>query len=77
MPINQRTDSAGAGIRVLRQRAGLTLDEMAALMGASASYVSRVETGTARASNAWLGNAANVLGSHLSSVHDSESVGAA
>jgi len=61
----QTPPSAGAGIRALREQAGLTLDETAALMGASPSYLSRVETGSARPSNAWLGNAATVIGQQL------------
>lgn len=60
-----KTTNPGAGIRLLREEAGLTVNELASRMGASASYVSRVERGTARASNVWLSNAASAIAAHL------------
>ncbi|WP_123672283.1 MULTISPECIES: helix-turn-helix transcriptional regulator [unclassified Curtobacterium] len=63
--MTNRSSHPGVGIRLLRERAGLTQDEVALLMGASPTYLSRVENGAVKASDLWLGNAASAIGSYL------------
>jgi len=60
-----KTTNPGSAIRLLREEAGLTVNDLAILMGASPSYLSRVERGAAQASNAWLGNAASMIAARL------------
>lgn len=58
-------DNPGAAIKVLRERAGLTAREAAALAGVSESYLSRVENGLVTPTNPWLGNVTSVLSDAL------------
>lgn len=44
----------GQSIRALRQLAGLTLDQVAESAKVSATHLSKVETGKARPSSAWV-----------------------
>lgn len=55
----------GEAIRALRSLAGMTLDEVAAQAGVSASHLSRVETGAAQPTPAWLGVVSEVIARRL------------
>lgn len=44
----------GASIRTLRLMAGMTLEDAATAAGVSPAYLSRVETGAARAKPTWI-----------------------
>lgn len=48
MPQRSTVEVNGAEIRRLRKHAGLDMDVLASLLGISANYLSRIETGTRR-----------------------------
>lgn len=58
-------EMSGTVLRALRERTGLTAREVAARARVSESYLSRVESGKARPSDAWLGFVASVLSDAL------------
>lgn len=55
------TQMPGTVLRTLRDKAGLTAREVADRAKVSESYLSRVESGKANPSDAWLGFVASVL----------------
>lgn len=57
--------TAGAGIRALRELAGLTLDQLASQASVSASYLSKVEAGVKTPSPRWIGHVSGVVARHL------------
>lgn len=59
------TSAPGTSLRPLRIMANLTLDDVAKLASVSASYLSRVETGDARATAPWIGHVAGVIAKEL------------
>ena len=59
------TQAPGTVLRTLRKRTGLSAREVAARAKVSASYLSRVESGKAIPSDAWLGFVASVLSDAL------------
>ena len=65
--MNRTPTTPGEAIRVLRNEAGLTLEQVAQEAGVSASHISRVETGAKKASPAWLGVVTEAIARHLSS----------
>ena len=65
--MNRTPTTPGEAIRVLRNEAGLTLEQVAQEAGVSASHISRVETGEQKASPAWLGVVTEAIARHLSS----------
>lgn len=62
-PIMSQT--SGKVLRTLRERTGLTAREVARRAKVSESYLSRVESGKANPSDAWLGFVASVLSDAL------------
>lgn len=62
---NDEVTGPGESVRVLRNLAGLTLDQVAELAGTSASYLSRVETGVETASKLYLGRVTSVIADHM------------
>lgn len=59
--------TAGAGLRALREVAGLTLDQVAAEASVSASYLSKVESGAKTATAKWIGHVSGAISRHLTS----------
>lgn len=59
------TQTPGSVLRTLRKRTGLSAREVAERAKVSASYLSRVESGKATPSDAWLGFVASVLSDAL------------
>lgn len=55
----------GAVLRTLRQRAGLTAEEVADRAKVTESYLLQVETGRIIPSDAWLGHVAAILADEL------------
>lgn len=55
----------GAAIRVLRNAAHLTIEQVATEAGVSPSHLSRVETGAKSATPAWIGAVAETIARHL------------
>lgn len=53
--MTEKPKSPGEAVRVLRQEAGLTIEQVASTAGVSPSQISRVETGAKKPSSAWLG----------------------
>lgn len=58
-------NSPGAALRILRKAAGLTLEQVAHEAGVSPTHLSRVETGTKPATNAYLGAVSEAIARHL------------
>ncbi|MGN8553879.1 UNVERIFIED_CONTAM: helix-turn-helix domain-containing protein [Microbacterium sp. SLM126] len=56
---------SGTVLRTLRERTGLSAREVARRAKVSESYLSRVESGKANPSDAWLGFVASVLSDAL------------
>ncbi|MCW3493607.1 helix-turn-helix domain-containing protein [Microbacterium sp. SSM24] len=59
------SEKSGTVLRALRERTGLTAREVARRARVSESYLSRVESGKANPSDAWLGFVASVLSDAL------------
>lgn len=57
----------GRSLRVLREMAGMTLDQVADEAGVSPTHLSRVETGKAIPTPKWVGTVAEVLAANLRS----------
>lgn len=55
----------GASLRALRTLAGLTLEDVASQAAVSASYLSKVESGTKEASPVWIGRVSAIIARHL------------
>lgn len=63
--MQNKPKSPGEAVRVLRQEAGLTIEQVANLAGVSPSQISRVETGVKSPSAAWLGAVVEAIAQHL------------
>jgi predicted transcriptional regulator len=55
----------GTALRVLREAAGLTVRDVAALAGVSTGHLSRVETGMRQPSSKWVHAVVSAIGKHL------------
>ena len=65
MNMTETPTTPGAAIRVLRIAAGLTIEQVAREAGVSPTHLSRVETGTKPATNAYLGVVSEAISRHL------------
>ncbi|MSS84531.1 helix-turn-helix domain-containing protein [Actinomycetaceae bacterium WB03_NA08] len=68
----EMANTPGKSLRVLRMKAGLTLDQVAKEAGVSATHLSRVETGAKKATPAWLGAVTGAIAKALLSDSESE-----
>lgn len=59
------SQTPGTVLRTLRERAGLTTAQVARRAKVSESYLQRVESGDAAASDAWIGFIASILADAL------------
>lgn len=55
----------GEALRALRNSAGMTLEEVAASAGVSATHLSRVENGVRKATPAWIGAVTEAIAAKL------------
>jgi transcriptional regulator with XRE-family HTH domain len=59
--------SAGATLRVLRNLAGMTLEDVASAAGTSVAYLSKVETGKFIPTKSYIGQVTAVLAERMKS----------
>lgn len=60
-----QSNKTGAALRAIRLAAGMTLQQVADASGVSLSYLSRVETGQAAATDGWVSLVAIAIGDHM------------
>lgn len=60
-----QSNKTGAALKAIRLAAGMTLQQVADTAGVSLSYLSRVETGQATATDGWISCVAVAIGEHL------------
>ena len=63
-PIKRPTE-LGKGIRDLRERAGMTIDDVAREAGVSSTYLSNVENGKREPRSEWVGRVVTAIADRL------------
>lgn len=58
-------NKTGAALRLIRQAAGMTLEQVSNEAGISVSYLSRVENGVVTPTDAWVSIVAVAIGHHM------------
>lgn len=61
----KRPNALGKGIRDLRERAGMTIDEVAREAGVSPTYLSNVENGKREPRSEWVGRVMTAIAERL------------
>ncbi|MFF2026602.1 helix-turn-helix domain-containing protein [Streptomyces sp. NPDC058171] len=61
----QRTNDLGKGIRDLRERAGMTIGDVAREAGISPTYLSNVENGKREPRSEWVGRVVTAIADRL------------
>jgi predicted transcriptional regulator len=58
-------NTAGLALKVIRQAAGMTQQQVSDEAGVSVSWLSRVESGQVEPTEAWVGVVAIAIGNHM------------